>query len=101
MTPAETFEALYARVTGGDGVTTAAERAAAAGTTSDGVPPAFAKLLDTIRKAAYRITDADIAALQAAGLSDDAIYELTIATTAGVAKRRHESALAAIAEASR
>jgi hypothetical protein len=100
-TPAEIFEALYARIVTGDGVTTVAARGAVAGTGTDGVPAPFLAVLETIRKAAYRITDADIAALSAAGLSDDAIYELTIATTAGVAKRRRDSAMAAIAEASK
>jgi len=100
-TPAEIFDALYAQVVTGAGMTSSAARAAAAGTGADGVPAPFAAHLDTIRKAAYRITDADIDALKAAGLSDDAIFELTIATTAGVAKRRHESAMTAIAEASK
>lgn len=100
-TPAEIFEALHARVVTGAGVTTPAERAAAAGTGADGVPAPFLAILERVRKAAYKITDADIDALKQAGLSDDAIYELTIATTAGVAKRRRDAAMAAIAEAAK
>lgn len=95
-TPEQIFDALCARVLTGAGVTSPAQRAAAAGVSDDGVPAAFARLLATIRKAAYRITDDDVRALQAAGVSDDAIYELTIATTVGVAQRRRASALAAI-----
>lgn len=98
--PAEIFADLERRVLTGAGVTSPAARAAAAGTASAGVPAAFGGLLDKIRTAAYRVTDDDIQALTAAGLTDDEIFELTIATTVGVARRRHDAAMAAIAEAS-
>lgn len=94
--PEEIFTRLCERVRSGAGETTPEVRRAAAGLGTDGVPAAFAKLVDTIRKAAYRITDDDIVALRAAGLSDDEIFELTIATTVGVAQRRRASAMTAI-----
>lgn len=50
---------------------------------------------------AYRITDADLDALRAAGYSDGAIFELTIAAAAGAAEMRYRAGLSAIDEALR
>ena len=90
--PAIVFEALLDRVLRGEGVTKPAERQAAFG---EGGPA----LLDKVRRHAYKVTDEDIAALRAEGLSEDAIYELTIAAALGVAKRRLDNAMRAIDEA--
>lgn len=91
---------MVARVLDGPGETTAAQRQAAAGTGTEGLPAPFLAILDRIRTAAYKITDEDIAALSKAGMSDDQIFELTIAASVGVARRRRDAAMAAIAEAS-
>lgn len=74
----------------GAGVTTPAERAAAHDG-SDARP-----YLEKVRRHAHRITDEDIAGLRAAGLSEDAIFELTVAAALGVSKRRLELAMEAI-----
>lgn len=42
----------------------------------------------------YRVTDADITALRVHGLSDDAIFELTVAAALGEAERRLAAGLA-------
>ena len=55
--------------------------------------------LETVRTSAYKITDADVAALRASGMSEDEIYELTIAAALGVSKRRLDAAMKAIDEA--
>ena len=44
----------------------------------------------------YRITDADFAGLTAAGLSDDAIFEITIAAAVGAALQRLDAGLRAV-----
>jgi hypothetical protein len=88
--PAVVFADLYERVVRGPGVTTPAEREAAAGT-----GPVHAAL-QKVRDAAYKVTNDDIAALKASGLSEDAIFELTIAAALGVSKRRLDAAMKAI-----
>ncbi len=99
-TPAEIFETLVARVLDGPGETTPAARKAAAGTGADGLPAPFLAILDRIRTSAYKITDHDLVDLTKAGMSDDEVFELTIAASVGVAKRRRDAALTAIAAAS-
>lgn len=53
--------------------------------------------LDKVRRESHRITDADIDSLREAGLSEDAIFELTLATALGEATRRLNRALKALA----
>jgi alkylhydroperoxidase family enzyme len=89
-------KALLARVTEGDGrATTAHRREAFAGS---GPEPARA-LLAKVTQHASRITDEDIAAAKAAGLSEDQIFELVVCAAVGQANRQLESALAALDEA--
>jgi len=47
-----------------------------------------------VRDHAYRVTDADMVALREDGLSDDAIFELTVAAALGAADRRLVAGLA-------
>jgi alkylhydroperoxidase/carboxymuconolactone decarboxylase family protein YurZ len=47
------------------------------------------------------VTDADIAAAKAAGLSEDHIFELVVTAAVGQANRQLESALAALDEATK
>jgi alkylhydroperoxidase family enzyme len=84
------FEALVARVLRGTGVTSPAQRAEAAAPSGGG--PYFEKL----RAHAYKITDEDVAALKAAGMDEETIFELTIAAAVGVAERRLAAAMEAI-----
>jgi len=63
---------------------------------SHAVPPVYADYLDKVARHAYRVTDADVAALQRAGLSDDAIFEVTIAGAVGAALGRLERGLQAL-----
>ena len=62
----------------------------------DGVieEPVLAQYVAMVRQRAYRVTDADITALRAHGLSDDAIFELTLAAALGEAQRRLIAGLA-------
>ncbi len=90
------FKELLERCLRGPGVTRVAEREAAAGAGLEGVPQAFRGVVEKIRRFAYKVTDDDIAGLRAAGLSEDAIYELTVAAALGVSKRRLDAAMEAI-----
>lgn len=79
-------DALVTAVLKTPGATDSATRhRARAGTTEDEVLGAY---LDKVRQHAYRIVDGDVDALTAAGLSDDAIFEMTVAAALGAAERR-------------
>jgi alkylhydroperoxidase family enzyme len=80
-------DALVGAVLDTPGATTSATRRRARDGTTDEevVGPYLAK----VRRHAYRFADADVEALTAAGLSDDAIFEMTVAAAAlGEAQRR-------------
>ena len=53
-----------------------------------------------IKKVAYhanRVTDEDVAAVHAAGLSEDQIFEIVVCAAIGQASRQYNNALAALA----
>ena len=52
--------------------------------------------LEKVRTGAYAITDADVQALKDAGLSEDEIFELTVAAAVGEGRRRWDAAERAI-----
>jgi alkylhydroperoxidase family enzyme len=76
-----------------DGLATSASmrRAAYLGDVPD---PVLAGYVAAVRDHAHRISDADIAALQKHGHSDDAIFELTVAAALGAAQQRLDAGLA-------
>ena len=57
------------------------------------VPAAAAEYVETVRRHAYRVTDAQVEALLAAGLSEDEIFELTVSTAVGAGLERLDAAL--------
>ena len=59
------------------------ERLRAAAQPDRAVPAAAEAYVSTVRKYAYRVTDAQVDAMRAAGLSEDDIFELTVAAAAG------------------
>ena len=87
--PGATSQALRRRVR---------ERAAAlsTGREADEIPAEIAGYVDTIVRSAYRITDDDIAALKAAGYSEDAILEITYSAALGAGLARMEAGRAAL-----
>jgi hypothetical protein len=60
-------------------------------------PAAMDAYLEKVRQHAYRVTDADVEALKAAGLSEDEIFEQTVAAAIGQGLRRLDAAERAIA----
>jgi alkylhydroperoxidase family enzyme len=56
-------------------------------------PPVARAYLEKVRGRAYAITDRDVAELEASGLSDDAVFELTVAAAVGVGLARLSTAL--------
>jgi alkylhydroperoxidase family enzyme len=66
---------------------------------ADGAPPAaLAAYVDKVRVAAYKVTDDDVAALRAAGYSEDQIFEATVSAALGANLSRLELALRTLAE---
>ena len=59
-------------------------------------PAAMASYLDTVRTRAYEIEDADVEALKADGLSEDEIFEQTVAAAVGEGFRRLEAGMRAV-----
>ena len=76
------------------GASDLAERAAAA--SAGAVPPPLDAYVAKVDGAAYRITDADVAALKSAGCSEDEIFEVTVAAAVGAALRGLEAGLRAM-----
>ena len=56
-------------------------------------------LIGKVANHAYRVTDEDVAAVRAAGLSEDQIFELMVCAAIGAADRQYSSGLAALAGA--
>jgi alkylhydroperoxidase family enzyme len=59
-------------------------------------PPALAPYLSKVRSRAYTVTDGDVAALIAAGVSEDEIFQHTVAVAAAEGLRRLDAGLGAI-----
>lgn len=56
----------------------------------------LAGYVDKVRRHAYRVTDAEVAALQHAGHSDDVLFEITVAAAVGAALHRLDRGMAAL-----
>jgi alkylhydroperoxidase family enzyme len=59
-------------------------------------PPALAQYLDKVRSRAYTVTDSDVEALNAAGVSDEEIFEHTVAAAIAEGLRRLDAGLEVI-----
>ena len=82
-----------------EGAGKASREARRAAFANSGVTPeAVRTLIDKVAKHAYKVTDEDVAAAKAAGVSEDQIFELVVCAALGQAKRQYDSALAALAE---
>lgn len=87
---ADLIEAMRAAVVNGPGTTTPTVRRAAFG--GGEVSREASAYVDKVRRHAYKVTHADVEALHSAGWSDDAIFELTVATALGAALSRRNRA---------
>ncbi|PCC73842.1 hypothetical protein SAMN02745121_06239 [Nannocystis exedens] len=65
----------------------------------EGSPGAIAEYVATVQRNADRVDDDMMAAVRQAGLDDDAIFELTVATAVGEATRQFEAGMAALVAA--
>ena len=94
----EAREALVARILDGKGEAPPAQRRAAF--ENAGLTGPLAALIEKVAKHAHRVTDADVEAVRASGLTEDEIYELIVCAAVGQASRQLEAGLAALAAAS-
>lgn len=60
------------------------------------LPSSLNRYLNTVARHAYKVTDADVAALQQAGQSDNALFEITVAAAVGAALHRLDRGMAAL-----
>ncbi len=88
---------LTARILGADGQASPAQRRAAFDNSVVGGP--LGTLTQKVAKHADRVTDEDMAAARAAGLSEDQIFEIVVCSAIGQASRQYDTALAALAAA--
>ncbi len=60
------------------------------------LPPPLGDFVDKVAQHAYKVTDADIHALERDGHSEDAIFEITVCAAVGAGSARFERAMAAL-----
>jgi hypothetical protein len=87
-------KALVARILEGDGRASHAQRRSAFN--NAGLPELLNRLIAKVAERAYTVTDEDIAAVKASGLSEDQIFEIVVCAALGQATRNYETALAAL-----
>jgi len=73
---------------------------AGVGDAAAALPPALVPYVEKVARHAYQVTPEDLAALAAAGLSEDAIFEVTVAAATGAGLARLRRGLAALAASS-
>jgi hypothetical protein len=94
---AQVHDELVTRVLEGDGKSAPELRRAAF--ENAGLSEPIRTLVAKVANRAYQITDEDVAAVRAAGLSEDQVFEIVICAAIGQASRQYSSGLAALASA--
>ena len=93
------MQRLVATALDGPGELPSSARKAIAGEVSDGeIPPVLLPYLDKVAHRAYTVTDEDVEAIKRAGLSEDQIFEATVAAALGAGLKRLRAGLAALGE---
>jgi len=91
------YRALVDRILNGAGRSSPEQRARAFAGSHIG--PHLDALIDKVATTPAQVTDADFAAAQAAGFSEDQLFELVICAAVGQSDRLYEAGLAALYEA--
>jgi hypothetical protein len=89
--------ALIARVLDGNGKAPTELRRAAFD--NAGLDEPMRTLIQKVAYHAYRVTDEDVVAVRAAGMSEDQIFEIVVCAAIGQATRQYKTALDALARA--
>jgi alkylhydroperoxidase/carboxymuconolactone decarboxylase family protein YurZ len=93
----QAHKALITRILEGPGMASHALRRAAFD--NAGLAEPLRTLIDKVAKHAYQVTDHDVAAARASGLSEDEIFEIVVCAAIGQATRQYDRARAALVEA--
>lgn len=93
--PSETLERLRSRILDGPGQLEGALRRRAFHNDFATLPTPIGVYVDKVHRHAYEVTDDDTEGLRQAGLSEDQIFELTVAAALGAGLSRFERAQAA------
>jgi alkylhydroperoxidase family enzyme len=96
---AQERKALVARILEGPGEAPRELRRAAFD--DAGLAQPLRTLVDKVARHAFRVTDQDITAARASGLSEDQIFELAVCAAVGQATRQYDAALAALETATK
>jgi hypothetical protein len=91
-------KAVIARILEGDGMASHALRRAAFDNAGLALAEPLRTLIDKVAKHAYKVTDHDVSAAKASGLSEDQIFEIVVCAAIGQATRQYDAARAALAE---
>ena len=91
------YRALQDRILNGEGTVSPEQRAGAF--SNAGLPPPLDGLVSKVATRPTEVTDADFAAAQAAGASEDELFELVICAAVGQSGRLYDAGLAALADA--
>jgi alkylhydroperoxidase/carboxymuconolactone decarboxylase family protein YurZ len=94
----EAHKRLIARILEGDGQAPHAQRRAAFA--NAGLPEPLRTLVEKVAVQATAVTDHDVQAALAAGLSEDQLFEVVVCAAVGQATRQYEAAWAALESAS-
>lgn len=87
-------QALIARILDGEGAAARDDRRAAY--EKAGLPGALAALVGKVALRPAEVDDGDFAAVRAAGLTEDQIFEIVVCAAVGQAARQYDAALAAL-----
>ena len=90
---------LVARILDGPGEASHARRRAAFD--NSGLADPLRMLIDKVTMHAFKITEQDITAARASGLSEDQIFELVVCAAIGQATRQYDAALTALETATK
>ncbi len=94
-------QSVVDRALKGDGKASADHRRAAYDLDKAALPEAVRALIEKTAKHAYKVTDDDVAAAKAAGVSEDELFELVVCAALGQAMRQLDAAFGAIVAAER
>ena len=87
-------KALVTRILEGDGTASRAQRRSAFD--NAGLAEPMQALIRKVARHACTVTDEDIAAVRASGLTEDQIFEMVVCAAVGQATRQYNAALAAL-----
>jgi hypothetical protein len=90
----QALKTLVARILEGDAAASRGQRRAAFDGAEVGEP--LSTLIRKVAEHAYQVTDGEIAAVRASGMSEDQIFEIAVCAAIGQATRQYDTALAAL-----